>query len=131
MPVDLWLFPFEVFVCFLPDGKCAREEFAALLSEDQDAAATVLGVAGDFHKATALEWLERGGERGAIHGEQGSDWTHRRRFGTVERHEQRKLPVGEIKWPKCIVEAPGENSRGTLHVQTETMVADQESCLVR
>ena len=115
---------------FLPDRKGAGEKLAPLVGEHEDAAAAVVRVMGDFDEATALERFQGGGERRAIHGEQGSDRAHRWRFGAVEGHEKRELPIGEVEGPEGFVEAPGENSRGTLHVEAETVVADHQSCLV-
>lgn len=111
-------------MCGLPDGKRAGEEIAAPGGEDEDAAATVGWVGGDFDQAAALKWLEGGGKRGAIHGEQRGDGAHGWRVGAIERHEERELAVGEIEGAECFIETTGEGAGGALDVQAEAAIAN-------
>jgi hypothetical protein len=121
---------FKVFVGALPHRERARQQVAAFVGEDEDSTATVAWILLDFDQAAAFERLERCRQSGPIHGEQGSDRPHGRRFGTIERHEQRKLAVGKFEGAQFLIEAPGEGSRGTLHVKTKAPVFDHECCLV-
>ena len=84
----------------------------------------------DFYQAAALQRLQRGGQRRPIHRKQGSDRPHRRRLRTIERHQQGELPVGEVEGAKFFIESPRQGARRTLHMETETTILDQQSCLV-
>jgi len=115
----------------LPDGKCAGEQCATLVGEDEDAAAAIIGIALDFQEAAPLERLQCSSEGGAIHGEQGSDGSHCWRFGAVERHQQRELAVSEFERAKFLVEAAGESAGCTLDMQAETALFDHQRCFER
>src|SRR4029078_1245374 len=119
-------FAFNLLVSFEPNGKRAGEEGAPLLSEDEDAAAAILSIALDFEQAPALEGFEGGCESGAIHREQGSDGCHRRGLGAIERHEQRKLSIGEFKGTQFFVEAAAEGPGSALHMKAKTTVFDHQ-----
>ena len=89
------------------------------------AAALVLLVDRDLHQTAALERLEIGGERGAVHGQQRRDAAERRRFRAVERRQQRELALRETERPQRLVEAPRQRARRALHVQAQAGVAHQ------
>src|SRR5262249_1276034 len=85
----------------------AREQLVSRRCERQQPAALVVRIDGHLDQAAALERLERGGERGAIHGEHGRHRGHARRRWAVERRQQRELLVGEIERAKDLVETAG------------------------
>ena len=113
---------------FQPDRKGAGKQIASFVRENEDAAAAVFRVAFDSEQAAALQWLQCCGERGPIHGKQGSDWSHGRRFRPIKRHQQRELSVGQIEWAQFFVKAATESSRRALHVKAKTTVFDHQRC---
>jgi hypothetical protein len=131
VPVGLWRELLDGVMRFLPDRKSTGEKSASLFSEDEDAATTVIGIALDFEKAAALEWLQSSSEGSAIHRKQGSDRSHRWGLRTVEGHEQRELTIGEFEWAKFFVETAGESARCTLHVKAKTAVFYHQRCFER
>ncbi len=122
---------FDVFVGALPDGNGARKDGCSTCSEGEQARAAVRGVGRDADEAAALEGLESGGQGGAVHGEQRGDGGHAGRFGAIERHHERELPVGEAGGAESFVEAAGEGAGGALDVEAEAGVANEEGSLVR
>ena len=95
-------------------------------SKNEDATAAIGGILPDFDEAAALERFQRGGESGAIHGEQRSDGRHGWRLGPVEGDEQRELSIGEAEGAKRGVEATRKGAGCALHVETEAAVPDHE-----
>lgn len=128
IPVDSRSKPFSFFVGTLPDRKGTSKQFAPFCGEDQDAAAAVRGVGVNPYQSAALERLQGRSQGGSIHREQGSDRPHGRRLRAIERHEQRKLPVGQLEGSKAFVETPCQSARCPLHMKTKTAVFDHESC---
>jgi hypothetical protein len=122
---------FNLFVRALPLGDGARQQGASFFREDEDTAAAVVRVKLDFHESAAFQWLQGCCEGGSIHGQQGSDRPHRRRLRTVQRHQERKLAVGQIEGAQLFIEAPGQGPSGTLDVETETTIPNEEGCFVR
>jgi hypothetical protein len=61
---------------------------------------------------------------GSVHGQQVGDAAQARRLGTVQRHQQRELAVGQAHRPQGLVEATGQGPRGALDVQAKARVAD-------
>ena len=131
VPVDGWGELLDLFVCTLPRGKSAGEESASFLGEDENPAAAIVRVAGDLNQTAALERLECSSQSGAVHREQGSNRAHRRWFGTIERHEQRELSVGEVEGTEVFVEAARESTSCTLYVKAETSVFHHQRCFER
>jgi len=117
---------FHFPVGLFPHWNRSGEHTPALLCEYETPAAPIGFVYHDLYEASALERLQRGGERSAVHSEQRSDGRHRRRLRAIERHHQRELPVGEAVWPEGLVEPPGESARRPLRVETEARVANPE-----
>src|SRR5215472_16107940 len=68
-----WNEAFDLAIRAPPDRNRAREPRAARGRQLESAAASVLGVDHHGDQAAPLQWLERGGERRAVHGEQGRD----------------------------------------------------------
>ena len=123
-PVDCRGELFNFLVGLEPDGKGASKESASFVGKDEDAAAAVVGIALDFKQATAFKWFQRGGKRGAIHCEQGSDRTHRGRLRAIERHKEGELPIGEFEGAKFFVETTAKGARCTLHMKAKTAIFD-------
>jgi hypothetical protein len=118
-------------VRLLPQGRGRSQQRAALGCKVQAATAAVFRVDGDFNEAAPLERLERSGERGAIHRQQRSDGGHTRRLWSIQRHEQRKLAVGEAEGAQSIVETARECACRALNVETEATVANPQGRLKR
>jgi hypothetical protein len=114
-----------------PHGHGRDEQGVGLGREVQTAAASIIGIGGDFDKAAALEGLEGSGEGGAIHREQRSDGGHAGRLRAIERHEQRELAVGKAERAESIVEAAREGAGRALDAEAEAAVADAEGSLKR
>src|SRR6185503_21164664 len=104
----------------LPNGKRAGQKCASLLSKNENAAAAIVGIGGNLDQIAALQRLQRGSESRAVHREQRSDWSHGRRLRSIQRHQQRELPVGEFKWCEFFIKSPTKCPGGTLHMQAET-----------
>jgi hypothetical protein len=114
-----------------PDWCGAGEQVPALCGQNQSAAAAIVLILLNADKAAALERLEGRGERGAVHGQQVCHRSHRRRLGPVQRHEQRKLPVGKPQRAEGLVETAGQSAGRALHVQAEAMVPYKQCSCVR
>ena len=102
----------------LPERHGCGEKSLTRRSKFQAAAAPVGGVGEDGDQATPLERFERGGERGAIHGEEGGHGCHTRRLGAIERHQKRKLAIGQAMGAQHFIETASEGARRPLHVKT-------------
>lgn len=121
---------FQFGVILLPHGNCFCEESLADRGEGEQASAAVGWIWRDPDQSTALKGLEGGGEGGAIHREECGHGGHPGGDRPVERHHQGDLSVGQSEGPKSVVEAPGERSRGPLHVEAEAAVPDFDGGLV-
>ena len=121
----------DFVVGLLPHGNSACQERTAFGGEYEDAAAAVGWVGRNLDQAAALERLEGGGERGAIHGEQGGYRAHGRWLGAIEGHQQGELAVGQVEGAQGFIEAAGEGAGGALDVKTEAAVAYEEGGFVR
>lgn len=128
VPIDARSKPFDFFVGLLPDGKSAREQATSFGGKDENAAAAIRGIGGYFDEAATLEGLQGCCQSGSIHRQQGSDGPHRWRLWSIERHEQRKLPVGEVEGTQFVVETAGKGARRTLHMKTKATVLDHQRC---
>ena len=51
--------------------------------------------------------------------------------GPVQRHEQRKLPVGKPKRAEGLVESAGQGAGCALHVEAEAMVPHKQRGCIR
>ena len=130
-PVDGRGVLFDFFMSALPDRKCSGKEGASLVSENENSAAAVVWIVSDLYESTSLQRLESGSERCSIHSQKGSDWSHEWRLRTIERHQERELPVCEVEWAKFFVEAASESAGGTLHMQAKTTIFHHQCCLER
>lgn len=115
----------------LPDRYRLRKQLASFGREDQNATAAVGCIFRDLHKSATFQRFQRGGQRGAIHCQEGSHGAHGRRNGTIKRHQERELPIGEIKRAKSLIKASSQGARRTLDVQAQTAIPHQESRFVR
>lgn len=64
---------FNITVALLPDGDRGCEHRSSLRGQAHPAAAPIGGVFSDGDQSAPLERFERGGEGGAIHGEESCD----------------------------------------------------------
>ena len=115
----------------LPEVDRADEEGLAGVGQDQPPGAAVIAVRLDRHQPPAFEWLQRGGQGRAVHGEKRGDCAHRRRRRPVQRHEKRELPAGQGERAERVVETPRERARRPLAVQAKAVVADVQGGGVR
>jgi hypothetical protein len=93
--------------------------------QSKTSATAVFLVDRNLQKTTPFKRLEIGREGRSVHREKGRDAAERRRLRPVERHQQRKLTVGKIEWPKYIVEATRHCARRPVDMQAQAIVADQ------
>jgi len=114
-----------------PDWNRANHEVAALRCEFQDAAPPIGRVWIYLDQPATLKRLESGGQRGSIHCEQGSNWSHGGKLGSIQRHQERKLAIGQLEGTQCLIESPRQGAGGTLHVKTETAISYVERGFVR
>ncbi len=114
--------PFDIGVRILPDGIGLDQQLPAGRRQSEPTAAAVFLVDSDRQQTASLERLEIGGERGPVHRKQRSDAAERRRLWPVERHQQRKLTVGQPEWPQDFVETARKGPRRAMHVQAKTIV---------
>jgi hypothetical protein len=106
-----------------------RQRPSSLWRQDHQTAAAVLRVPGDADQAAALERLDSGSQGGPVHGQKRSHSRHPGWFRTVQREQQGELPVGEADRTEGMIEAPSQGPGGSLHVKTETGIADKVSGL--
>src|SRR5215467_134686 len=112
-------------VRFLPKWKRFGEQCATCRSDSQTATALVLLVDRNLYQSAAFKKFEGRGQRSAVHGKQISDAANGWRFRPVQRHQQRKLSMGEVERTEHIVEASRQPARGALHVQAQAVVSHQ------
>jgi len=131
VPINCWRELLNAVVRFLPDGKGTGEQSATFFSEDEDAASAVVWIALDSKQAATLKRFQCGSQSGAIHREQGGDWSHRGGLRAVEGHEQRELAVGKLEGTKFFIKTPGKSTSCALHMQAKTAVFDHQCCFER
>ena len=78
----------------------------------------------DPDQTAPLEGFERGGEGGAVHGEESCDCCYARWFRAIKRHHEGKLAVGQTEGAERFIEATCQGARRPLHVKTETAVTN-------
>jgi hypothetical protein len=117
----------------LPDRNRAREHRPSLRCERHQPATSVAGVGRQLHEAAALQRLERGGQRRAVHGKHRRDSPHAGRFRAVQGqgHHQRELPACQAERSQPRIEFAREGTCRPLRVQAQAVVADEQSALVR
>ena len=120
---------FNFQVGILPDRRSVGEQGPALSRQTHPSTTPVHRIRGDLDQAAPLERLERGGQGGAIHGQQRRHRPPARRLRAIQRHEQRELTVGQPDRAQCLIEIPGQCPCRPLHVQTEATIANpQRGC---
>jgi hypothetical protein len=120
---------FHFQVGFFPDRRCVGQQRSSLSRKTQPSTTPVSRIWADLDQAAPLQRLERGGQGGAIHGQQRCHGPHARRLRTVQRHQQRELTVGQPERAQCLVEIPGQCPCRPLHVQAEATIANpQRGC---
>jgi hypothetical protein len=121
----------DLIVNALPDWNRANHQIAALRCEFQDAVSPIGWVWIHLDQPATLKRFQGGGQRGSIHCEQRSNWSHGRGLGTIQGHQERKLAIGQLEGTQCLIESPRQGAGGTLHVKTETAISHVERGFVR
>src|SRR3546814_11587299 len=82
-------------------------------------------------EAAAPQRLEGGGQGRAVHGEQRRDRSRARRLGTVQRHHQRELSIGEAERAQRLVKAPRQrrSEEHTSELQSLMRISYAGFCL--
>jgi hypothetical protein len=120
---------FDFQVGILPDRRSVGKQGPALSRKTQPSTTPVSRICADLDQATPFQRLERGGQGGAIHGQQRRHRPYARRLRTIQRHQQRELTIGQPDRPQCLVEIPGQRPCRPLHVQAEATIANpQRGC---
>lgn len=115
----------------LPNRNGASEQTFSLGGESQDTISAIRGVLGNFDQPSAFQWFQSCCQGGPIHGEQRGHGAHRRWFRPIQRHEQRKLSVGQVKGTQDLVESARQCAGGPLHMKAETAIPNQQGCFIR
>ena len=103
----------------LADAAAASKDPGA----EQQARAVISGMSAKYAKeAAALQRFQIGGQRRAIHRQQLRDAADGRRFGAVQRHQERELAARQADRLQCQIVAPRQCSRRALRTQTEAGV---------
>lgn len=121
----------DLMVRALPNGDGASEQTFPFGREDQNTAAPIRWVLGDFDQAAAFKGLQCSGEGGAIHGKKRRHGAHGWRFRPIQRHEQGKLSIGQTEGTQNVIESPRQRAGCALHMKTETAVPNQEGGFIR
>ena len=116
---------FEPFP-FRTDRQSGGKRFLAGVGEGEQPGAAIGRRGFDVHQPAPLERLQCRSQRGAIHRQQLGDRAHRRRFRTVQRHQQRELLIGEADRPQRFVEMSRQGPRCALGVKAQAGVANQQ-----
>ena len=116
---------FNLAMRVFPDRISLGQQRAAGWRQSKTPATAVCLVDRYLQEPSPFERLEIGCKRRPVHGEKGRDTAEGRRFGSIERHQQRKLTVGEIERPQHIVEATGQCARRPVNMQAQAIVAHQ------
>ena len=109
----------------LPDRISLGQQRAAGWRQSKTPATAVCLINRNLQKPSPFERFEIGCNRRPVHSEKGRDTAKGRRFGSIERHQQRKLTVGEIERPQHIVEAARQCARRPVNMQAQAVVAHQ------
>lgn len=109
----------------LPDRISLGQQRAAGGRQSKTPATAVCLINRNLQKPSPFERFEIGCKRRPVHSEKGRDTAKGRRFGSIERHQQRKLTVGEIERPQHIVEAARQCARRPVNMQAQAVVAHQ------
>ena len=117
--------PFSLTMRVLPDRISFGQQRAAGRRQSKTPATAVYLIGRDLQEPPSFERLEIGCKRRAVHGEKGRDAAEGRRFGSIERHQQRKLTVSDIERPQHIVEAARQCARRPVNMQAQAIVAHQ------
>ena len=116
---------FNLAMRVFPDRISLGQQRAAGWRQSKTPATAVCLINRNLQKSSPFERFEIGCKRRPVHGEKGRDAAEGRRFGSIERHQQRKLTVGEIEWPQHIVEAARQCARRPVNMQAQAIVAHQ------
>lgn len=122
---------FHLGMRLCPQGQCRNQKRMPLRGQTRPPAPPVLFVFLDDDKALLGQRLQGGGECRAIHGERIGQLSERRWLGTVERHHQGKLPIGQAERTEDVVEMPGKRPCRPLCMKAQAGVADMKRVLAR
>ena len=116
---------FNLAMRVFPDRISLSQQRAAGRRQSKTPATAVCLIDRNLQEPSPLERLEIGCKRRPVHSKKGRDTTEGRRFGSIERHKQRKLTVSEIERPQHIVEAARQCARRPVNMQAQAIVAHQ------
>ena len=117
--------PFNLGMSVFPDRIRPDQQRATGRRQSKTPATAVFLVDRNFQKPAPFEWLEIGRESRAVHREKGRDVAKRRRLRPVERHQQRKLSIGEIERPQYVVETARQRTGRAVNMQAQAIVTHQ------
>lgn len=117
--------PIDRGMSLSPKRKRFGEKRSATCRDCEATAPFIPFIDGNLYQPAAFEGFEDRRQRGAVHRKQSGDAADGGRLRPIQRHQQRKLTVGEIERTEHIVKASRQSSRGALHVETEAAVAHQ------
>ena len=117
--------PFEVSMCVFPNRVGLHQQRATRWRQSETPATAIFLVDRNFQKPAPFEWFEIGRESRAVHREKGRDAAKRRRLWPVERHQQRKLAIGEIERAQYVVETTRQRTGRAVNMQAQAIVTHQ------
>lgn len=109
-----------------PERHCDDKRCSARWRKVQSPAAPVRRIDCHFKQATPSERLEIGGERRPVHAEQFRNLAQIWRKRPVERHQQRELPIRQLRRPQRLVVTACHGARGALQMKAKAIVANIE-----
>ena len=109
-----------------PDGNGGGQHRQSFRRQLQPLAALIPRVRLDGEQPALFQGLQRRRQCRAVHGQKVRHRPHGRRFGAVERHQQRKLPIRQPHRLQRHVETPCQGAGGALGVQAQARIAHQK-----
>ena len=105
------------------------EERPPGLGQAQAAAAFVGWVDRHLDKPAAFERLQIGGQGRPVHRQQRRHGADARRLRAIERHQQRKLAIGQVERPQHLIETARHRARRALQMQAQAGIANVQGYL--
>lgn len=131
MPIYIRHVLLEFVVRGFPHRKGTSKQLSPFVCENENAASPVRRILRNFDQPAAFQRLQRGSEGGPVHRQQSRNRPHRWRLGSIQRHQERVLPVCKSKGTQLFVEPARQCARCALRMKTQATIPYQERLIVR